>query len=229
MLPLHWMTMNAPAREDSLNVLERFEIVENGPGAVRLELAARNPSGGAACTTGAALRLAGGWPLLEVATRLELRTGWGREQIQLANIFPCTTWRPEDWHVAETLVMDGAGRRWCADVRGPRGEGRTLLGEEFGAFTPPLFLAQYAAPRGNLVALVGSVEPAGCEARYMLCPSWLDNHVYVRFAEPPDPGSVYSAEYEVALHGDASLGREAALELGERSLAAGRLDLPGRP
>ena len=227
MLPLHWLTMNAPAREDSLNVLERFEIEENGPEIVSLALAARNPSGGAACLGRYRLRLVRGSVLVEAKTRLELRTGWDRDQIQFANIFPVRSGQPDDWRVAETLAMDGEGRSWCADVRAPRGEAHTLQAGKMVAFTPPFFLAQYAAPRGNLLALVKSVEPAGSATQYMLCPSWLDNHFHVRFAAPPEPGAAFTVEYEVALYGDASLTREDALALGERSLAAGRLVLAG--
>jgi hypothetical protein len=225
-LPLYWYLMNAPSPWHSANLLESWELIENGPGAVRLRLAAANPDRAVRSTFDAAISLsATGALLFDIAARLEVAGRFPVPHFQFLNLFPESTRMPDEWTHDETLAAS-AGFLRAVDNR----EGSKALSKV--AFAPPFFLAQYATGRrgpagaGNLAVLVTECRPAGTPCAYELCRCWLDDHFYVAFpGGAPAEGSKYEVRFQTAFWPDRGEGRAGIEALARRALDARRLEV----
>jgi len=225
-LPLYWYLMNAPSPWHSANLLESWELVENGPGAVRLRLAAANPGRAALSTfdVGFALTPSGALAL-DVAARLEVAGAFPVPHFQFMNLFPEKARMPEEWTHDETLAASSGFLRAVDNREGSKGLRKV-------EFQPPFLLAQYAARphgpagAGNLAVLVTSCRPAGTPCAYELCRCWLDDHFYVAFpGGAPAAGSTYEVRLQAAVWPDRGEGRAGMEALAGRALASGRLEV----
>jgi len=225
-LPLYWYLMNAPSPWHSANRLESWELRENGPSAVRLQLVAANPGESVLSTFDLGITLSpSGALLFDIAAKLGIVGNFPVPHFQFCNLFPENTRLPEEWTHDETLAATRSELR-AVDNR----NGRDALKRM--AFTPPFFLAQYPTrPRdpgagGNLALLVTGCRPEGTPLAYELCRCWLDNHLYVVFREGgPEVGASYEVRYQVAAWPDRGEGRAGIGKLARAALLAGRLEV----
>jgi hypothetical protein len=226
MLPFYWFMMNAPSAYHSVNLLENWKLVENGPEQVALTLASSNPGGGLYSTFAVRMRmLSGDRLLLNVKAGLETLQPLPLPHFQFCNVFPEHSRMPGDWGHPQTLVASREDL-WVVDNRKKIGSESTAAGKRFKDFSPPFFLSQFGCPQGNFALLVKSIQPQETPCHYELCRCWLDDHLYISFPEGGLPAGVkFSVSYDLLLWGKGSETQQEITTMSRAALESGSLEV----
>jgi len=223
-VPLYWYPTNVQTRGHCLNEIEQFRLEANGPDALCFRLVSTNPNRRARSTSVVEIARPHSAPVVRVDTRLDVLDQWDLDQIQYLNSFPSGSWQPGQWPDSWVVVMTADGRVMQQFFKEPRS--RQRLGSRIQTWRNTLFFAQGSADRGNIFILVKNAKPARQTHGYMLCPVWLDSHFSIEGLKPPvRAGRSFEVSYTIGIAGDSGLSRTEAVEIGRRSLAAGKLDL----
>lgn len=207
--------------------LEDFAILENGPARAAFRYVSLNANGRARSTYSVAVPADAPGMQINVKARFEVLEDWPYRGSQFFDVFPFRGVWPQEWWYDEVLWLAPDGRaKWMRTKEWTYG-GDTALKEIAG----PGFFAFYSADRGNMVMLTKNFSPE-LPVEYVICGNYIDFHMQVVFrgedgkAGPPAPGTTVEMEYDLALWGDGRVTREQVMELGQRSLKAGKLAIP---
>ncbi len=174
-IPLYWYQCNATTPYAAVDDLVRWTLVHAGPAAVEFEVHARNRYG---CADG---HYRVGIPfhddIVRVDTRAELvvRKKWRVGNLQLLNLFAEEFRDHHRWPHEFALARDRSGQFM---VKRPREGTKTVVGERFIEYEPPIFFAHYTARRGNVFLVQADMDgPVRCH--HFLCPHWIDSHYHI--------------------------------------------------
>jgi hypothetical protein len=223
-VPFYWYPTNVQTRAHCLNELEQLTLETSGPDALRFRLVSTNPNRRARSTTVVEIARPHSVPVVRVDTRLDVLDQWDLDQIQYLNSFPSGSWQPGHWPDSWVVVMTAGGRLMQQFFKESRPKQR--LGSRVQTWRNKLFFAQGSADRGNIFILVENAKPVRQTHGYVLCPVWLDSHFSIEDLKAPvRAGRSFEVSYTIGIAGDSGLSRSEAIEIGRRSLAAGKLDL----
>ncbi len=206
--------------------LERFQILENGPERVIFTYSSWNANRRVRSEFRVTVPGDSHWNRLHVEAAFTVLDSWPYSGVQFFDVFPFRGVNPDEWWYDEVLWMAPDGRqKWL------RTRERTTEGDrELETFSGGGFFAFYSSDRGNMVMLTRNFNPE-LPVRHVICGNYIDFHMEVLFRDErnrpvsPPAGARVSMEYELALWGDRRANREQFLEIGRRSLRAGRLML----
>jgi len=223
-VPLYWYPTNVQTRGHCLNELQHLRLSANGPESVCFRVLSRNPNGRARSSVLIEIPAARSQPIVRASARFDVLKRWDLDQIQYLNSFPSGSWQPGHWPDSWVVVMTADGRVMQQFFKEPRLKQR--MGSRIQTWRNKLFFAQGSADRGNIFILVENGKPARQPHGYMLCPVWLDSHFSIEDLKAPvRAGRSFEVSYTIGIGSDSGLARSEAIEIGRRSLAAGKLDL----
>jgi hypothetical protein len=215
-IPLYWYQCNAPTSYLSTAELTRYVLTEAGPEAIGFEVHSRNPYGRGEAVYRVRIPFDARFVRVEVDAELKVLRTWHFQDLQILNLFSEEFRDARFWPHKHALAMDGAGRL----MRKEPHAGRAVVeGESFSEYDPPLFFAQYTAPRGNLFVAQTRLEgPVTC--RHFLCPHWIDSHYHV--ASPTgrlEAGDAVRGSYAALIDDGRPLDTAQAIVIGRAVLA----------
>lgn len=226
---LHWFSFCGYTPEQMLNQLADFAILKNGPDEFVFRYTSTNANARAQSEFLVRMAAASPVPQINVKATFTVLESWPYNSNQFFDVFPFRGVYPQDWWYSEVLWLAPDGRiKWMNTLERTY-EGDTKLEE----FSGGGFFALAPSDRGNMVMLVKNFQPE-LPAKYVICGNYVDFHMEVLFKDAdgrptqPSKGFQCSVQYDLALWGDANTTREDLLELGKRSLAAGRLAIAER-
>jgi hypothetical protein len=204
-----------------------FDITKNGPDAAEFRYVSRNASEGAQSDYTVGVRADSPAMQINVKAAFNVLESWPYPAAQFFDIFPFRGVWPHDWWYDEVLWVAPDGRtKWL------RTKERKFGGDEkLETLTGGGFFALYSSDRGNMLMLTKSFKPA-LPVQYVICGNYIDFHMAVEFTGPdgkpvpPKKGATVSMEYDLALWGDQKVTRDQLIEIGKKSIAAGKLVLP---
>jgi hypothetical protein len=206
--------------------LEDFTIVRNGPDEVVFRYASLNANGRARSVYEVATPAAATALTMRVKAEFQVLESWPFSNVQFFDVFPFRGVLPQDWWYGEVLFVAPDGRvKWLGTLDRKFGGDTTV-----DTFSGGGFFALYSADRGNMLMLTKNFKP-DLPVRHVICGNYVDFHMEVLFKDaagkpaPPARGTTVSMEYELAVWGDATATREQLIEIGKRSIQAGRLVL----
>jgi len=226
---LHWFPSMGYTALDMMNQLRDFVILKNGPGETVFRYTSANANDRALSEYTVQVPYDSPAMQYNVSARFTVREGWHEYNNQHFDIFPFRGVDPKEWWYEEALMLAADGRMKWQDVVARTWEGDTELRE----FSGPGFFALYSADRGNMLMLAKRFAPE-FPVQYSICGNYIDYHMMIKFMDengdpvPPRKGFELAVDYELALYGDDRTTREEIVEIGKKSLAAGRIVLPGK-
>ena len=224
---LTWFSFCGYTPDQVLSNLRDFVVEKNGPDEVRFRYASVNESEGAESQY--IVTVPADSKAIRMIVKAEFTTleNWNYPEAQFFDVFPFRGVWPEDWWYDEVLWVTPDGRwKTLKTVQGTF-EGDTTV----QTFKGGGFFALYSSDRGNMLMLVKNFSP-DLPADYIICGNYIDFHMDMRFTGPdgkpgkPSKGFKASVEYELALWGNSKTTRKQLIEIGKKSIAAGRLIIP---
>jgi len=225
---LTWFSWGGFTPEQMIDDVVDFQVLKNGPDEAIFRYVSENANGRAQSEY--IVRVPANSPAMQinVTATLTVRESWPYDNCQFFDVFPFRGVWPQDWWYDEVLWLAPDGRtKWMRTIE------RTYGGdEELEMITGGGFFALYRSGRGNMLMLTKNFEPA-LPTSYVICANYIDFHMAVKFSgadgkpAPPERGSRFKMQYDLALWGDETVTREQLIEIGRKSIEAGRLLLPG--
>ena len=223
-LPLYWFQANANSAHHCLNHPHQIDLLDNGPDAVHMRIVGRNPAGTAESDIEVRMPFHQDQLRFDMICRFKALETWDLGAIQYCNFFPEERFYPQTWGSDRVLVLAGDGQRMRIDHRGA-GDARIQSGEMFQGYRGDLFIALYGGPGGSILALSRPRRLDGAHPEYQLCPSWLDNHLYLASDQPTlAAGTSYEVELTIVLRHTTDIDRDIEA-LGREALQSGKIAL----
>ena len=212
-----------PSRRTTVSTIQKqIDLLENGPEALHFRVVAQNPAATAQSEIEVRMPFLQDQLRFDMVCRFKVLEEWDLKEIQYCNFFPEEQRYPQGWGSDRVLVMAGDGQRTLTDHRGA-GEARILSGENFVHYEGDLFLALYGGSRGSILVLSRAKKIGQAQTGYQLCPSWLDNHLFVQAeTETIAAGTCYEVEMSLVLSRTPNLDEDLEA-LGRQALEAGEL------
>jgi len=225
---LAWFSWCGFTPEQVIDTLSEFEIVKNGPEEALFRYLSRNARDRAQSEYEVRVPAASSAMQINVTATFTVLESWPYPSAQFFDVFPFRGVEPEEWWYDEVLFMAPDGR-----VKWMRTREWTFHGDKaLDSFAGSGFLALYSADRGNMLMLTKDFKPV-MPASYIICGNYIDFHMALRFGsrkkpQPPRKGFRAQMSYDLAIWGDGKTSREQLIEIGKKSIRAGRLVLPVR-
>ena len=199
LLPLYWFQANASSAHHCLNQPKQVDLIENGPDLVHLRVVSQNPAATALSEIEVYMPFFDDRLRFDMVCRFTALETWDLPQIQYCNFFPEGNRTPGRWNADRVLVLAADGQRMRIDHRAA-GADRVLSGAHFQDYEGALFVALYGGPMGSILALSRPRQIRGAKPGYQLCPSWLDNHLFLSAEEGViAAGTRYEVELSLVL------------------------------
>ena len=223
-LALFWFKDCGHSPQDYLNQTRDFQIIKNGPREVQFYYRGVNFSDRAQSEFWVTIPWRSDVLQMQMKCRFTVLETWKWDMNQFYDVFPHEGVYTEKWWYDRVLSLGSNGRVGMMHTReNPQHKSGIDPVEE------KAFFAMYPSDRGNLLTLVKSIRPAGHRLHPSICGNYIDHHFDVEVGEPPiKAGTVIEADYDLALYGDGATTQEELLEIGRKSLEAGRFVLPRR-
>ncbi|NKB69909.1 MAG: hypothetical protein GKR89_22785 [Candidatus Latescibacteria bacterium] len=223
-LPLYWFQANAHSAHHCVNEPHRIDLLDNGPDAVHMRIVGRNPAGTAESDIELRMPFLQDRLQLDMSCRFSALETWDQGAIQYCNFFPEDYCYPQTWGTDRVLVLASDGQRMRIDHRGTS-QARIQSGQLFQRYAGDLFVALYGGSGGSILALSRPRRIDGIHPEYQLCPSWIDNHLYLASDSDELPaGSRYEVDLTIVLAHTSDVDPDIE-ELGRAALQSGQLDL----
>ncbi len=226
---LTWFPFCGFTPVEMVDQMADFEILKNGPDEAVFRYVSTNANG--RVRSEYIVRVPADSPAMQmnVTATFTVTERWPYDNCQFFDVFPFRGVWPQDWWYDEALWLAADGR-----TKTMRTVERTYGGDtELSTITGGGFFALYSSGRGNMVMLTKDFEPA-LPTNYAICANYIDWHMEVKFRgedgtdKPPDKGFQIRVRYDLAIWGDENTTRDELIELGKKSIKAGRLVLPER-
>lgn len=224
---LTWFKNCGQSPVDMIDQIRDFRVLKNGPDEAvfyyrsvdaneraQSEYTVRVPANAPAMT-------------MRVSTTFTVLEYWPYTTNQFFDVFPFRGVDPREWWYDSVLWLTPDDRVKWESTKKWTFEGDKNLTE----ITGDGFFALCSADRGNMLILNRNFKPR-LPVSYIICGNYIDYHMDVHFVDAqgrpklPEKGFTMSMDYELALWGDAGTTREEIIEIGKRSLKAGKLVLP---
>ncbi|MFH1741029.1 MAG: hypothetical protein ABIH23_18665 [bacterium] len=224
---LTWFLDCGQSPVDMIDQIRDFNILKNGPDEVVFYYKSANANDRAQSEY--TVRVPADSPAMQinVTAKFTVLEHWPYDTNQFFDVFPFRGVDPREWWYDSILWLTPDGRTKWEDTRKWTFEGDTSL----STITGDGFFALCSSDRGNMVMINKNFDPP-LPVHYVICGNYIDYHMDVHFidekGEPtlPQKGFTMSVDYELALWGDGTTTREDIIEIGNKSLKAGRLVLP---
>ena len=221
-LALFWFKNCGYSPQDYLNQNGDFELIENGPDAVKFCYRGTNFSHRAQSEFWVTIPRTSAVFQMQMKCRLTVLQTWIYARNQFYDVFPHEGVYPEKWWYKKVMYLDRDG---CLGIYDNLDRSRNY--NVFDEAHDRAFFAMYASDRGNLLTLVRQIRPAGQALHLAVCGNYIDHHLDLELGAPPIPaGKVFEVEYDLALYGDDQTSQDEIAAIGRRALAAGRFVLP---
>jgi len=225
---LTWFSFCGFTPEQMVDQIADFEVLKNGPDEAIFRYASVNANGRARSEYVVRVPADAPAQTINVTATFTVLERWPHASSQFFDVFPFRGVWPQDWWYDEVLWLAPDGRsKWLRTVEATYG-GDTKLQE----FADGGFFALYRSDRGNMVILTKNFRP-NLPTKYVICGNYIDYHMELLFQgadgkpAPPPKGFQATMEYDLAVWGDAKVTREQLIKIGQDSIKAGRLVLPG--
>ncbi|MDP2983780.1 MAG: hypothetical protein Q8O92_10680, partial [Candidatus Latescibacter sp.] len=224
---LTWFKNCGQSPVDMIDQIRDFRILKNGPDEAvfyfksadandraQSEYTVRVPANAPAMT-------------MQVSTKFTVLKYWPYTTNQFFDVFPFRGVDPREWWYDSVLWLTPDNRVKWESTRKWTFEGDTKLTQ----ITGDGFFALCSSDKGNMLMLNRNFKPR-LPVSYIICGNYIDYHMDVHFLDAngkpklPEKGFTMSMDYEMALWGDSGATREEIIEIGKRSLKAGKLVLP---
>jgi hypothetical protein len=206
--------------------LEDFTVLRNGPAEAAFRYSSLNANGRVRSVYDVSVPAAATALTMRVKAEFQVLESWSFSNAQFFDVFPFRGVMPQDWWYGEVLFVAPDGRaKWLGTLDRKFGGDTTV-----DTFSGGGFFALYASDRGNMLMLTKNFKPE-LPVRHVICGNYVDFHMEVLFKDaagkpaPPVKGLSVSMEYDLAVWGDARTTREQLIEIGRKSIKAGRLVL----
>jgi len=222
-----WFKFCGQSPVDMIDQIRDFRILKNGPDEAIFHYTSRNANDRAQSEY--TVRVSADSPVtqINVKTKFTVLEYWPYSTNQFFDVFPFRGVDPREWWYDSILWLTPEGRIKWEDTRTWKFEGDSDL----TSITGNGFFALCSSDRGNMVMLNKNFNPL-LPVHYVICGNYIDFHMDVHFIDEngklklPEKGFTMSMEYDMALWGDGSTTREEIIEVGKKSLKAGRLVFP---
>jgi len=224
---LHWFSYCGYTPGEMLDQVRDFVVVKNGPDEIRYKYTSANAGDGAASEYEVSSRADSPAMQINVAATFRVKEEWSYESAQFFDVFPFRGVWTEDWWYGNVLWLTADGKWKTMDTVKATYDGDKDLTRISGGG----FFALYSSDRGNMLMLVRNFTPA-LPVEYVICGNYIDYHMDLKFVgadgKPMRPPKGFEArcEYELAVWGDKSATRDQLIEIGTKSLKAGKLVIP---
>lgn len=224
---LHWFSYCGYTPEQMLDQLRDFEVVKNGPDEIVYKYTSSNQNDGAQSVYVVSARADSPAMQIHVAANFTVLDRWPYESSQFFDVFPFRGVWTKDWWYKNVLWLTPDGRWKTMDTVQQTYEGDKDLARIVGAG----FFGLYSSDNGNMLMLTKNFKPAN-PTEYVICGNYIDYHMDVKFIgndnKPMQPQKGYqqSVEYDLAIYGDKSLTRDKLIDIGKKSIQAGKLVIP---
>jgi hypothetical protein len=206
--------------------LEDFTVLRNGPDEAVFRYSSLNGNGRVRSVYEVAVPAEAPAMTMRVKAGFQVLESWPFHNAQFFDVFPFRGVMPQDWWYGEVLFVAPDGRaKWLGTLD------RKFGGDtEVETFSGGGFFALYSADRGNMLMLTKNFKP-DLPVKHVICGNYVDFHMEVLFKDAagkpafPEKGTAVSMEYELAVWGDAKTTREQLIEIGRKSIKAGKLVL----
>ena len=224
---LTWFKNCGQSPIDMIDQVRDFRILKNGPDEAvfyfrsvdaneraQSEYTVRVPANALAMT-------------MNVSTTFTVLDYWPYDTNQFFDVFPFRGVDPREWWYDTVVFLTPDHRVKYQNTHKWTFEGDTTLTSISGDG----FFALCSSDKGNMLMLNRNFKPV-LPVSYIICGNYIDYHMDVHFLDVngkpklPEKGFTMSMEYEMALWGDGTATREEIVEIGKRSLKAGKLMLP---
>ncbi|MHB9030589.1 MAG: hypothetical protein ACYC9O_17630, partial [Candidatus Latescibacterota bacterium] len=224
---LTWFKNCGQSPVDMIDQIRDFRILKNGPDEAVFTFKSADANDRALSEY--TVRVPADAPALtmQVSTTFTVKEYWPYATNQFFDVFPFRGVDPREWWYDSVLWLTPEGRIKWESTHKWTFEGDTKL----QSITGNGFFALCSSDRGNMLMLNRNFNPR-LPVSYIICGNYIDYHMDVHFVDAngkpklPEKGFTMSMEYELALWGDGKTTREEIIEIGKRSLKAGRLVLP---
>jgi len=226
---LTWFKNCGQSPIDMIDNISDFRIIKNGPDEAIFYYKSVNANERAQSEY--TVRVPADSPALQlnVSTRFSVLKYWPYSTNQFFDVFPFRGVDPREWWYDSVLWLTPDGRTKWEDTHTWQFEGDKSL----ASITGNGFFALCSSDRGNMVMLNKNFSPL-LPVHYVICGNYIDFHMDVHFVDEngnpkqPEPGFTMSMEYDLALWGDKNTTREELIDMGKKSLRAGKLVFPER-
>jgi len=224
---LTWFSFCGFTPVQMVDQLADFEILKNGPDEAVFRYVSTNAN--ARAQSEYIVRVPADSPAMQMNVKATFKVlqSWPYDNCQFFDVFPFRGVWPQDWWYDKVLWLAPDGRaKWMDTVA------RTYEGDkDLSTLTGGGFFALASSNRGNMVMLTKNFKPE-LPTHYVICGNYIDYHMEVKFhgpdgkPAPPKKGFEASVEYDLAIWGDAKTTRKELIEIGKKSIKAGKLMLP---
>lgn len=225
---LHWFPDVGYTPEQMLNQLRDFVVLKNGPDEVVFKYTSHNAYDGAQSEFVVSARADAPAMQINVGATFTVLDRWPYSSIQFFDVFPFRGVDPRDWWYKDILWVTPDGRWKTEGTVSWKFEGDKNLTQIRGTG----FFGLYSSNRGNMLMLTRNFKPE-LPTDYTICGNYTDFHMSSSFVDEShkpiklEKGFKYSVEYQLAVWGDEKVTRDQLIDVGRRSIEAGRLVIPG--
>ena len=224
---LHWFPDVGYTPEQMLNQLRDFVIIKNGPGEIIFKYTSNNAYDGAQSEFIVSARADAPAMQINVGATFTVLERWPYHSAQFFDVFPFRGVDIRDWWYKDILWVAPGGNWKTEGTVSWKFEGDKNLTQIKG----PGFFGLYSSDRGNMLMLTKNFKPV-LPTDYVICGNYTDFHMSSLFVDDShkplklEKGFKASVEYELAVWGDEKLTRDQLIEIGNKSLKAGKLIIP---
>ncbi len=225
---LTWFKFCGQSPVDMIDSIRDLRILKNGPDEVSFYFRSQNANDRARSEYTVTVPYDPRAFRMKVSTTFTVLEYWPYTMNQFFDVFPFRGVDPREWWYDSVLWLTPDGRVKYEDTRSWTFTGDKTLTE----ITGDGFFALMSSDRGNMLMHNRNFNPR-LPVSYIICGNYIDYHMDVHFLDSagkpklPEKGFKMSMDYELALWGDGKTTREEIVEIGRKSLKAGRIVLPG--
>ena len=224
---LHWFPDVGYTPEQMINLLRDFVVIKNGPDEIVFKYTSNNAYDGAKSEFVVSARADAPAMQINVGATFTVLDHWPYPSAQFFDIFPFRGVDIRDWWYHDILWVTPDGRWKTEGTVSWKFEGDKSLNQMKG----PGFFGLYSSDRGNMLMLTKNFKPE-LPTDYVICGNYTDFHMSSAFVDELhkplklEKGFRCSVEYELAVWGDEKVTRDQLIEIGKKSMNAGKLLIP---